>query len=150
MGKVEITHVPYRGTAQSTHRSDRKAASRCRSAPFRPRSPISARADARARRHWREAQRAAAGRADRRQVGLAGYEASLWQAIVAPAATPAAIVARFNRAVALVLNNSDVRDTLAEQGVEAEPGSPEALAARIRDDVKKWREVITSAGVRTP
>jgi tripartite-type tricarboxylate transporter receptor subunit TctC len=49
-----------------------------------------------------------------------------------------------------VLNDPDVRDALAKQGVEAEPGSPEALAARIRDDVKKWREVITSAGIRGP
>ena len=42
----------------------------------------------------------------------------------------------------------DVRAAFAKHGVEAEPGSPEALGARIRDDVKKWREVITSAGIQ--
>ena len=42
----------------------------------------------------------------------------------------------------------DVRAAFAKHGVEPEPGSPEALGARIRDDVKKWREVFTSAGIR--
>ena len=150
MAKIELTHVPYRGTAQSTLdllegrvemqfgtipptlayiRAGRLRALAVTGAvrnPTLPEVPTIA------------------------ESGLPGYELSLWQAIVAPAATAATIVARLNRAVALVLNDSDVRDTLAEQGVEAEPGSPEALAARIRDDVKKWREVITSAGVRTP
>jgi tripartite-type tricarboxylate transporter receptor subunit TctC len=150
MAKIELTHVPYRGTAQSTLdllegrvemqfgtipptlayiRAGRLRALAVTGAvrnPTLPEVPTIA------------------------ESGLPGYESSLWQAIVAPAATAATIVARLNRAVALVLNDSDVRDTLAKQGVEAEPGSPEALAARIRDDVKKWREVITSAGVRTP
>ena len=65
-----------------------------------------------------------------------------------PAATPPAIVARLNRAVVTVLNDPDVKEALAKQGVEAESGTPEALAARIRDDVKKWREVIASAGIK--
>jgi len=47
-----------------------------------------------------------------------------------------------------VLNDADVRAAFAKQGVEPEPGSPDALGARIRDDVQKWREVITSAGIR--
>ena len=47
-----------------------------------------------------------------------------------------------------ILRAADARDALQAQGVEPEPGSPEALGARIRDDVKKWREVITSAGIR--
>jgi tripartite-type tricarboxylate transporter receptor subunit TctC len=80
--------------------------------------------------------------------GLAGYECSLWQAIVAPAGTPGTIIARLNREVTAILNDPEVRAALAKQGVDAEPGSPEALGARIRDDGKKWREVITSAGIK--
>ena len=80
--------------------------------------------------------------------GLSGYECSLWQAIVAPAATPPAILARLNRETTAVLNDPEVRASFAKHGVEPEPGSPEALGARIRDDVKKWRDVITSAGIR--
>ena len=80
--------------------------------------------------------------------GLPGYESTLWQAIVAPAATPPAIVARLNREVTAALNDPELRDALAKQGVEIETGSPAALAARIRDDVKKWRDVIVGAGIR--
>jgi tripartite-type tricarboxylate transporter receptor subunit TctC len=80
--------------------------------------------------------------------GLFGYECSLWQAIVAPAATPPAIIARLNRETTAVLNDLEVRAAFAKHGVEPEPGSPEALGSRIRDDVKKWRDVITSAGIR--
>ena len=62
--------------------------------------------------------------------------------------TPPAIIARLNRETTAVLNDPEVRAAFAKHGVEPEPGSPEALGARIRDDVKKWREVITSAGIR--
>jgi len=80
--------------------------------------------------------------------GLAGYECSLWQAMVAPAGTPGAIIARLNRELTAILDDPEVRAAFAKQGVDAEPGSPAALGARIRDDVTKWREVITSAGIR--
>ena len=75
-------------------------------------------------------------------------KSSLWQAIVAPAATPPAIVARLNRETVAVLNDPDVRAAFAKHGVEAEPGTPEALGARIRDDVKKWRDVVSGAGIK--
>jgi tripartite-type tricarboxylate transporter receptor subunit TctC len=81
------------------------------------------------------------------EAGLPGYESSLWQAFVAPAATPPAIVARLNREVTAVLNDAAVRTALMEQGVEPEPGAPDALAARIRADVAKWHDVIVSAGI---
>ena len=79
--------------------------------------------------------------------GLAGYESSLWQAIVIPASTPTAIGAQFNREATAVLNNPDVKAVLAKQGIEVESRPPEALAARIRDDIKKWSDVITSTGI---
>ena len=84
------------------------------------------------------------------EAGLPGYESSLWQALVVPAATPPAIIARLNREVTAILNDADVRAALTKQGVEPEPGTPEALGTRIRADLAKWRDVITSAGIREP
>src|SRR3954466_2976353 len=69
------------------------------------------------------------------------------RALSAAPARPAA-VARLNRETTAVLGDPAVRAAFAKHGVEPEPGSPEALGARIRDDVKKWRDVITSAGIR--
>src|SRR6266851_4180615 len=80
--------------------------------------------------------------------GLPGYECTLWQAMVAPAGTPAAIVARLNREVTAVLEDPEVRATFAKNGVEPEPGPPAALGARIRAELAKWREVISSTGIR--
>ena len=80
--------------------------------------------------------------------GLAGYECSLWQAIVAPAATSPAIIARLNREIGAVLADPEVRAAFANHGVEPQAGTPAALGARIRADVAKWRDVIISAGIR--
>ena len=148
MAKIELTHVPYRGTAQSTldlleGRVEMQfgtippTLSHIRAGKLRALAVTGAIRNA----TLPEVPTMA-------ESGLPGYECVLWQAIVAPAATSPAIVARLNREVTTILNEPDVRAALAKQGVEAEPGSPDALGARIRDDVKKWREVITSAGIR--
>jgi len=79
--------------------------------------------------------------------GLPGYESSLWQGYVMPAGTPPAIIAKANREVTAALNDAGVRDALTVQGVEPEPGPPEALGDRMRADVAKWHDVIVSAGI---
>jgi tripartite-type tricarboxylate transporter receptor subunit TctC len=80
--------------------------------------------------------------------GIAGYEAALWISFVLPAATPAAIAARLNREVTEVLSSAEGREALVAQGVEPEPGPPDALTARIRTDMEKWRKVIDQAGIK--
>ena len=79
--------------------------------------------------------------------GLPGYESSLWQGYVMPAGTPSAIIAKANREVTAALNDAGVRDALIVQGVEPEPGPPQALGDRMRADVAKWHDVIVSAGI---
>lgn len=81
--------------------------------------------------------------------GLPGYEAVLWVALVMPAGAPAAIVNRLNRELNEILKTADARDALLVQGIEPEPGSPEALTQRLRTDTDKWRSVVTQAGVKT-
>jgi tripartite-type tricarboxylate transporter receptor subunit TctC len=80
--------------------------------------------------------------------GLPGYESVLWQAIYAPAATPAAIVARLNTEVNAILRDGATIDALGKLGVEAQPGTPQQLADRIAADIKKWHDVIVSAGIQ--
>ena len=80
--------------------------------------------------------------------GLSGYECSLWQAIVAPAATSPAIIARLNREIGAVLTDPDLRAAFAKHGVEPQASSAAALGARIRADMQKWHDVTTSAGIR--
>ena len=40
------------------------------------------------------------------------------------------------------------KQALAQQGVDAPASTPEALGARIRDEIVKWREVISKAGIQ--
>jgi len=80
--------------------------------------------------------------------GLPGYESVLWQAIYAPAGTPAPIVTRLNRDVNAILRDSDAVGALAKLGVMAEPSTPQQLADRIGADLAKWREVIAAAGIK--
>jgi tripartite-type tricarboxylate transporter receptor subunit TctC len=80
--------------------------------------------------------------------GLPGYESVLWQAIYVPAGTPAPIVTRLNSEVNAILHQHDAVDALGKLGVEAEPSTPQQLSDRIAADLKKWRDVIVSAGIK--
>jgi tripartite-type tricarboxylate transporter receptor subunit TctC len=148
LAKIELIHVPYRGTAQSTldlleGRVEMQfgtippTLTHIRAGKLRALAVTGAVRNA-----------ALPDVPTIAESGLPGYECSLWQAIVAPAGTPSFIVARLNREVTGVLEDAEVRAALAKHGVDPEPGSPEALGVRIRDDVQKWRDVITNAGIR--
>jgi tripartite-type tricarboxylate transporter receptor subunit TctC len=80
--------------------------------------------------------------------GLPGYESSLWAAIVMPAGTPPGIVSRLNREVVALLNDPEIVGSLGKQGLDIDAGTPEALAARIRADVEKWRDIVQKARIR--
>jgi len=82
------------------------------------------------------------------EAGIPDYEASLWLAMVAPTGTPGAIVTRLNREITELLSAPEIKSALAAQGLEVEPGPPEALANRIRTDLEKWRKVIVQSGIR--
>ena len=82
------------------------------------------------------------------EAGLSGYEAVLWQALNAPAGTPAPILARLNTETNALLREPKTKAALAKVGVDADPSTPQQLADRIAGDIKKWREVIVSAGIK--
>ncbi len=80
--------------------------------------------------------------------GLPGYESVLWQALYAPAGTPAPIITRLNAEVNAILREPNTVDALAKMGVEAEPTTAQQLADRIAAELKKWHEVVVSAGIQ--
>jgi tripartite-type tricarboxylate transporter receptor subunit TctC len=82
------------------------------------------------------------------EAGLPGFEASLWFAVVAPAALPPAIVARLNREINAIVNEPEVKKSLAAQAIEAEVTTPDKLRDRIRADLEKWRGIAARAGIR--
>jgi len=80
------------------------------------------------------------------EAGLAGYDVELWMAIMMPAGTPPAIVARLNRAMRDAIGDVDVAQALKSQGLEASVSTPDALRERIGTEITKWRELVTPAG----
>jgi len=81
------------------------------------------------------------------EAGISDYEASLWTALMAPAATPVPIVNRLNRELNAFLDSNDGRTSVTTLGVEPEPGAPSAVQARIGRDIEKWRGVVKRAGI---
>jgi tripartite-type tricarboxylate transporter receptor subunit TctC len=80
--------------------------------------------------------------------GLPGYEAVLHYGIVAPAGTPAPVVARLNAALNAALANDDVKKQLAVEGAEPLPSSPAEYSADIASEQAKWSDIIRKAGVK--
>jgi tripartite-type tricarboxylate transporter receptor subunit TctC len=80
--------------------------------------------------------------------GVPDYELSFWTAIFAPAGMPPAIVARLNREVNEILSTAEIGKALAEQGVDSEPTTPDALGALVRKETAKFRTVVERAGIK--
>ena len=71
----------------------------------------------------------------------------MWFGLFAPARTPQALIAKINRDIVTILRLPEARDTLATQGAEAVPTTPEELAAFQKSETAKWGKVIRDAHV---
>jgi tripartite-type tricarboxylate transporter receptor subunit TctC len=81
------------------------------------------------------------------EAGLAGFDASLYYGLVAPAGTPRPIVDRLNKALRNALASDVVRRQLGNDGTEITPGSPEDYADFIDKDERKWSQLVKASGV---
>jgi tripartite-type tricarboxylate transporter receptor subunit TctC len=82
------------------------------------------------------------------EAGVPGYEASLWYGFVGPARLPADITQRLNAEIVAAINAPDVRERLANQGVDARSGTADEFARLMVSDLERWAEVVRRAGVR--
>jgi tripartite-type tricarboxylate transporter receptor subunit TctC len=80
--------------------------------------------------------------------GVPGFDASTVTGILAPAATPRDVIARLNAALVKILGTAAVRERFTALGAEAQPSSPEELAAYIREDLAQWIKVVKQAGIK--
>ena len=75
-----------------------------------------------------------------------GYRFDPWFGLLAPAKTPATVIARINAAVAKLLREPVILARLAGQGVAPRPLSPEAFERLIRDDYEDMAKVVKAVG----
>jgi len=82
------------------------------------------------------------------EAGVSGYDVTAWYGLLAPAGTPAPIIARLNSEISTLLTASDARQFLNKMGFEVTVNSPHEFATFVSDDVKKWLRIIKMSGVR--
>jgi len=82
------------------------------------------------------------------EAGVPGYESVAWFGILAPARTPADVIATVNAALAAAVHAPEVRERLAAVGAEPVGGTPEALAEAMRSETEKWRRVVAAGGIK--
>ncbi|RZS80876.1 Bug family tripartite tricarboxylate transporter substrate binding protein [Pigmentiphaga kullae] len=80
--------------------------------------------------------------------GLPGFEAAVWNGLVAPAGTPPAIIDKLAKAIARIARMPDVQERMASYSAVAVGNTPGEFAALIRRDTQKWGDIVRKTGVR--
>ena len=78
---------------------------------------------------------------------LPGFSALSWYGILAPAGTPAAVIARLNTELDRIVHEPQIEKRFADIGGEAVGGPPSTLASLIHDEIARWRRVAKEAGI---
>jgi tripartite-type tricarboxylate transporter receptor subunit TctC len=148
MAKIDIVHVPYKGTAPALtdvvtgqiemmfadlgiaqqHASAGRLRLLAISTPTR--------------------SRAAPQLPTIAEAGLRGYEVAPWFGLVGPAGTPRDVVAKVNAIVAAALKSPDVLQRLNTLGYEPLGDTPEHFAGTIKMDIAKYANVVRAAGIK--
>jgi tripartite-type tricarboxylate transporter receptor subunit TctC len=148
MAKVDLLHVPYKGTGQAVQ--DLLAGQV--DLLFAPSQAVI--------QHVRAGKlRALATTGARRaetladlptvaEAGLPGYEAVGWFGLLAPVATPKAVVERISSDANRVLADKDTRLRMQNVGADPAGNTPDEFARFIRDDMAKWAKLMREAGIK--
>jgi tripartite-type tricarboxylate transporter receptor subunit TctC len=146
-GKLNMTHVPYRGGAAAmtdflAGRVDATLATLLFARPYMQDN---------------RGIGVAVGNAERSPVlpnmpavqeVIPGAKLTDGLAVLAPAATPAPIIARANRALQEVINQPAMRDWLTNEGVPPRPGPPEAFMAEMTPATEELRKLLRDAAIK--
>jgi tripartite-type tricarboxylate transporter receptor subunit TctC len=146
--KVQITHVPYRGAAPAVQDliagqidgvvdNPPTVISHIEGGKLRP---LAVAAKSRMKL-LPDVPTAAEG-------GVAGYEASSWFGIAAPAGTPAPIVERLHKEIVAAVRSPAMQERFAKSGAQLVGNTPQEFAAQIRTERVRWGEIIKAAGIK--
>ena len=82
------------------------------------------------------------------EAGLPGFDVSTWLGVFVPARTPATIVARLHDAIVEALHTSDVRERMLGLGAEPVGSTPEAFAAYVKAEARKYAALVRASGAK--
>lgn len=80
--------------------------------------------------------------------GYKDFEVDQWYGVVAPAGTPPAIVAKLNAQINQSLSSPELKVRLQSEGAIANPTTPEAFGAHIRQELARWKPVVAAGQIR--
>jgi tripartite-type tricarboxylate transporter receptor subunit TctC len=79
------------------------------------------------------------------EAGVPAYQSDTWYALLAPAATPPAVLEKLRAATEAALKSAALREKFVQQGAEPAGGGPAALDELMRADLARWRKVVADA-----
>jgi len=82
------------------------------------------------------------------EAGVPGYEVTIWYAVFFPAGVPKPIITRLNTELVTLLNTYEMKERMAQIGVDPAPSTPVELAAFVKAETAKWTKVVHDAGVK--
>ncbi|MDI9331342.1 MAG: tripartite tricarboxylate transporter substrate binding protein [Alphaproteobacteria bacterium] len=82
------------------------------------------------------------------EAGVAGYEATIWLGLMAPKGTPKEVIDRLNATINQALRQNEVRQLWAKQGATPMVMSPSEFEKYLNDDIQKWGAVIKAANIK--
>jgi tripartite-type tricarboxylate transporter receptor subunit TctC len=82
------------------------------------------------------------------EAGVPGYEATIWLGLMAPAATPRAVLDRLNSEVVKIINAPDVKANWSKQGAVPMGMSVDEFGKFMREDVQKWSKLVKDTGMK--
>ena len=82
------------------------------------------------------------------EAGVPGYEATIWLGLMAPKATPPAIIDKLNGEIRKIVSRQDVRDDWAKQGAVPMTMTPAEFARYLEQDIVKWERIVRISGAK--
>lgn len=82
------------------------------------------------------------------EAGVPNCEISEWNALIAPAGTPPAVIARLQAEIAKIMRAEEMKAKFADLGADAIGSTPDELATFLRAEMVKWAEVVKAANIK--
>jgi tripartite-type tricarboxylate transporter receptor subunit TctC len=79
--------------------------------------------------------------------GYPGFEIYDWEGLIAPAATPSAIIARLNTEINRIVTSPEVKQSITDQCADAVGGTPAELGERIAKEIAIWHKIVKQSGM---
>jgi tripartite-type tricarboxylate transporter receptor subunit TctC len=148
MAKVNILHVPYKGSADivvaiAAGQIDMSFPSITIAQPLLDAGKLKALALTSAKR-----MSSVPSIPTLDESGLPGYDRYAWYGVAAPAGVPKTIIARLNAEIGKVVNTPEMKKSFEKQGLEVQTNTPEQYAAFIRSEIAQNAKLVQMAGVK--